>query len=114
MAYVPGVKIKGTSGNPELGSLNPTERVTTAAAKPLGSAQFAFQAAKSGTTFIEFTGTEVQRTSAGVPTGIDVYLPTELQVTVKDCDYVVFATHEWHLQTTAAGESITPRRLGRS
>jgi hypothetical protein len=102
-AYVPGVKIKAASGNPEAGSLNPTERATTTTASPPGSARFVFQATHSGTTFIEFTGTEVQRTWAGVPTGIDLYLPTELEVTVKDCDYVVYATYQWHLQTTAAG-----------
>jgi hypothetical protein len=103
VGHVAGVKIKAVSGNPDAGSLNPTERITTAAANPPGSAAFVFQATASGTTFIEFSGTEVQRTWAGVPTGIDVYLPTELEVTVKDCDYVVSATHLWHVQTTASG-----------
>ncbi len=111
---MPGVKITATNGNPTAGSLNPTERVTTVAASPPGSAEFVFQATHSATTFIEFTGTEVQRTWSGVPTGIDVYLPTEVEITVKDCDYVVYATHQWHLRPQRPADTTTRPPSARS
>lgn len=92
-----GVTITGTVGNPEVGSLFFTRQITSARGTPPGSAQFHFTATKAGSTGIVFRGTKI---ATGwfdhFVSGNKDYLSTELEATVRDCEYSVSATSRWH------------------
>ena len=92
-----GVTIEGNVGNPEVGSLYFTKRITSARGTPPGSAQFTFTATKAGTTGIVFKGTHIQKGWFMRMVSADKsYLSTELELTVRDCEYSVTATGHWH------------------
>jgi hypothetical protein len=92
-----GVTIDGSVGNPEVGSLFFTRQITTAQSSPPGSAKFKFTATKAGSTSIVFKGTSI---ATGwfdrFVNGNRDYLSTEMDVTVKNCEYSVTATTNWH------------------
>lgn len=92
-----GVTIDGSVGNPEVGSLFFTRRTTSARGTPPGSAQFKFTATKAGSTGILFKGTKVATGWVEkFVNGNKDFLSTELEATVRDCEYSVTATSRWH------------------
>ena len=97
-AQVFGVTIDGAVGNPDVGGLFFTRQVTTPRGTPPGSARFKFTATKAGSTSIIFKGSRI---ATGwfdqFANGNRDYLSTELEVTVKNCEYKVYATTHWHL-----------------
>jgi hypothetical protein len=107
-----GVTIDGTVGNPEVGSLFFTKRITSARATPPGSAQFKFTATKAGTTGIVFKGTHIQTGWFMRFVSPDrTYLSTEVEVTVRNCEYSVTATGHWHAYSLDYTALISDVRL---
>jgi hypothetical protein len=91
-----GVTIDGTVGNPEVGALFFTRRITSYRRAPPGTASFKFTATKAGTTGIAFKGTHIQSGwFLQFARGTQSYLSTELEVKVSNCDYSVTATSAW-------------------
>ena len=84
-----GVAITATNSDPDVGTLFPAvAQRTWARGTPPGSARFSFSPKKPGTTTLVFTGTDGWF-------GQEVYLKTELTVTVKECEYDVIVTAHW-------------------